>query len=1570
MANTVSILSYANTFGDSMRTTNSLVNENNDLAVGNYNKKLGTLIVADPTNALQANGPVIFYNTLQSTGTGSSVSIQNNLTVTQGQVYFSNTSLGLTNAGKSIFGALISANGSGTGLAVANNATIGNNLSVNNTLYVNNATTLNNTLSVALSTTLSNTLSVAKATNLLSTLDVAASANFATNINVVNNTNSYNFNAQADTSTNTLFVRTNSNVVANSLTNILQANTSVNTATLSVTGNSLTNVLQANTSMNTRTLSVTGTSFTNILQANTSVNTSTISVSGTSFTDTVQANTSMNTRTLSVTGTSFTKVLQANTSVNTAILSVTGTGFLDVVQANSYINTAAMSISGPAFVNLLQSNTSVNTGTLSVAGNSYTNILQANTSVNTVTISVTGTSFTNYVQSNSGINTATLSVTGNTYTNILQANTSVNTTTLSVTGKGSLDYVQANTNLNTPLVTSTDIRNTGNTITNILQANTYMNTRTLSVTGTSFTNILQSNTSVNTATLSVTGTGSLDVVQANTSINTATLAVTQRLNANTAAGFFDRIQTVKDISVGGNFVINGSTVYNSPDFTLSAASPNQTSTINVYRNTSNATIRWNESATPAQWQIKDTVANTYSRILTEQQITDNALSISTTTAASANVANTLNTYVNTNVKSLQDQISTNVSSLQTQISTNVAYLTGVTNTTNTNYGLAWTRANSSSQSFTGTTGSAAPTTPAGVITFTSTNGATITGSGSTLTINDGQDIRTSATPQFTGLTLSNALAIAQGGTGGTSSSAALTNLLPAYDSSKYGYVLGTYGVGNYQWVAGGTGGGGGSTVPGTTINSSKLTYTANGTGTGFISPVYISGADQLRVYVNGIRQIAGYTETSGNTSGVGIVTFSSAPTNGQTILLEVDGYILNPYYANNIVFTAPQGGIISSANTIQLAIQDLESRKATLASPTFTGTPAAPTATTTDSSTTIATTAFVKNALGSGTTYAHSISGNAGTATTLQTPRAINGVNFDGSAAITVTSDASTLSGTTLKSTVVASSLTSVGTITSGTWNGTTIAVLNGGTGTTTSTGTGSVVLSTSPTLVTPALGTPASGTLTNCTFPTLNQNTTGTAAQATTVYDDGAAGGTVGYKQASGLKVAYSTTSGTATNATQLGGYSPQTAPSSTSAVGINQFPRSDGNGYMYLGFINSNTSNAENPTVSQVIVTNGTDGFYRKSSISSFTSAVQTNATGTWGISISGTAATASALTNWTSLSDRPSLDYNAAGRTNGVYSCAGAGTNGPGTSYLNLLHMANATDVAFQIAGGYTSDNMYFRGSFGLNTGTGWSAWRTVIHSGNIGSQSVSAATNATNGRYVYNDGTYGGTVGYVEPSSSRVAYASTAGSSTTCTTAARATRANGNLYIDDNYGNSIVGVYSASKFQGIFAMGDSYKLPADGSAATGFYGLSWSHPNAGGIAANLDSHGALVVINGAFACALSNSIVAAGNITAYSDERLKTNWKDLGNDFVSKLATVKTGTFDRIDRELGTQVGVSAQSLREVLPEAVNEADDEDKTLSVHYGNAALASAVMLARELVSLKDLVKELRAEIDELKKS
>ena len=64
-------------------------------------------------------------------------------------------------------------------------------------------------------------------------------------------------------------------------------------------------------------------------------------------------------------------------------------------------------------------------------------------------------------------------------------------------------------------------------------------------------------------------------------------------------------------------------------------------------------------------------------------------------------------------------------------------------------------------------------------------------------------------------------------------------------------------------------------------------------------------------------------------------------------------------------------------------------------------------------------------------TVTAALTGNASTATALATARNINGVSFNGSADITVTAAAGTLSGSTLASGVTASSLTSVGTLSS-----------------------------------------------------------------------------------------------------------------------------------------------------------------------------------------------------------------------------------------------------------------------------------------------------------------------------------------------------------------------------------------------------------------------------------------------------------------------------------------------------------------------------------------------------------
>lgn len=82
------------------------------------------------------------------------------------------------------------------------------------------------------------------------------------------------------------------------------------------------------------------------------------------------------------------------------------------------------------------------------------------------------------------------------------------------------------------------------------------------------------------------------------------------------------------------------------------------------------------------------------------------------------------------------------------------------------------------------------------------------------------------------------------------------------------------------------------------------------------------------------------------------------------------------------------------------------------------------------------------------------------------------------SGAATFSSTSAHTGAATFASTVAVTGALSAGSATFGA----ALPVLSGGTGVTTSTGTGSVVLSNAPTLVGPLLGTPASGVLTNCT--------------------------------------------------------------------------------------------------------------------------------------------------------------------------------------------------------------------------------------------------------------------------------------------------------------------------------------------------------------------------------------------------------------------------------------------------------------------------------------------------------
>lgn len=106
--------------------------------------------------------------------------------------------------------------------------------------------------------------------------------------------------------------------------------------------------------------------------------------------------------------------------------------------------------------------------------------------------------------------------------------------------------------------------------------------------------------------------------------------------------------------------------------------------------------------------------------------------------------------------------------------------------------------------------------------------------------------------------------------------------------------------------------------------------------------------------------------------------------------------------------------------------------------------------------------------------------------------------------------------------------------------------------------------------------------------------------------------------------------------------------------------------------------------------------------------------------------------------------------------------------------------------------------------------------------------------------------------------------------------------------------------------------------------------------------------------------SGNLTVEANVTAFSDERLKTDWAELPG-LVEDIAGVKMGTYTRTDTG-DRQVGVSAQSLQGVLPEAVMQGANPGDMLSVAYGNAALAACVALAREVVQLRERLAALEA--------
>lgn len=124
------------------------------------------------------------------------------------------------------------------------------------------------------------------------------------------------------------------------------------------------------------------------------------------------------------------------------------------------------------------------------------------------------------------------------------------------------------------------------------------------------------------------------------------------------------------------------------------------------------------------------------------------------------------------------------------------------------------------------------------------------------------------------------------------------------------------------------------------------------------------------------------------------------------------------------------------------------------------------------------------------------------------------------------------------------------------------------------------------------------------------------------------------------------------------------------------------------------------------------------------------------------------------------------------------------------------------------------------------------------------------------------------------------------------------------------------------------------------------------------------GNLEVLNSAYGATImtvtdAGNLTMAGNVTAYSDERLKKDWESLPDTFIYNLAKVKYGTYTRTDID-ERQAGASAQDMQKLLPETVHA--NADGMMSLAYGNAALVAAIKLAEKVVELEARLAKLEA--------
>ena len=181
-----------------------------------------------------------------------------------------------------------------------------------------------------------------------------------------------------------------------------------------------------------------------------------------------------------------------------------------------------------------------------------------------------------------------------------------------------------------------------------------------------------------------------------------------------------------------------------------------------------------------------------------------------------------------------------------------------------------------------------------------------------------------------------------------------------------------------------------------------------------------------------------------------------------------------------------------------------------------------------------------------------------------------------------------------------------------------------------------------------------------------------------------------------------------------------------------------------------------------------------------------------------------------------------------------------------------------------------------------------------------------------------------------------------------------------FYNDQSGN---GLYNSATTQHFYSDDDDYWNIAGGGSANG---LRFRDEHAGTLRgyvyANASSQIGFLSSTGAWSlkCDNSGNVTATGNVTAYSDARLKTDIHTI-NDALSICGKLRGVSYKWI-KDGKASIGVIAQEVEEVLPEVVLtqqvlDPTGEREVKSVDYGKIV---GVLI--------NAINELKAEVDELK--